>query len=203
MSARHAREPPPAALAAHLQVTAVFVEARQPPVTAVPVGGLVAQHAAQSHIADSFLDQVQRSFDMVRRSVVVDQRGCAAAKRVDRSDAGGDFDRLGVQRLIEPPPDGLQDFEKVLGRFRRRGHADCQSRIQVRVAVHKAGQNGATVAIDDLVAGLHGKIRSAFDDLTVVDSQTTLLDSRRVDVAQERILQDNAHRESASTIWIT
>src|SRR5438105_3759879 len=72
----------------------------------------------------------------------------------------------------------------------------------MRVAVHKAGQDHDSVAINHLVAGLRRDQRSAGDNLSAIETQVASLDTGWIDVRQDGVAKNRAHYD-ASTILAT
>ena len=118
---------------------------------AVAIGQLVAEGTAEAEpIADLLLHQIERAGDGVRAGVVIDQRGHPATCRLHRPDEGARADRFGIERLVELPPQLLENLRERRWMEGRHGHASSQTAVQVRVGVDQAGDGQLPGSVDPL-----------------------------------------------------
>jgi hypothetical protein len=156
----------------------------------VPVGHLVGQAAAQSHVPESPLDFVQAAIAAGRGSVMVDDCGAARARRLHQRQHGGVIDVFGIQRGIQFPPQARQDFRKIprLGSGRR--EAPGEGGVQVMVRIDQPRHDQAAAGVDGSVRGVavSGKITHVDDsvsfnvDLAVLDEAVAVVQCHQVSV---------------------
>ena len=152
VSAGEAREEAVGVVGTRAQEARGLLQPRVAPRVAVAVGHLVAEHAARSDEPQRVAHAVEASRDGARRRVVVDDRGDAAQRGTGRARERAHEDRLVVERLVEFPPDKLEDLAEVGRGASRRGHSGGQRGVEVRVPEDEAGHQDAPLAVEDLRA---------------------------------------------------
>ena len=133
---------------AGIQVTRGLGKAGRRRVGAVAVAQLQAEHVGEADLREGIGDDVEAAGDGVRRGVVVDHAGHAAAHRVDGGGEGRGANQVVVERAVEAPPDQLEDLGEVARRPGRGGHAAGEGRVDVVVGADQAGHGEAAAAVD-------------------------------------------------------
>ena len=148
------------AVADALDEADVFPKAVVRRACAIAVGGLVAEDAAQSDLAERLFDAVQATGAGIRTGVMIDQRADPTLGGVDQADQGAVIDVVRVQGAIETPPEFLQDRGKVLRRLTGERDSARERAVEMRVAVDEGGHQQATARVDDFFAGRGGRGRA-------------------------------------------
>jgi hypothetical protein len=99
--------------------------------------------------------------------VVVDQRRCAVADCVDQTDLCRTAHPFEVQRLVQFPPERLQNFWKIFGRWAR-GYASARKgAVKMGVGADLAWHEEFAVGIPPFVVGIGCKQRRALPTASI------------------------------------
>src|SRR5262249_53374836 len=102
------------ALAHAREESLVLAEPRIPRLSPIAIARLVAERSANPDGIERLGDRIERPIDGVRRRVMVDHRGAPSLRRLDRADLRRNRDVLEGERLVEAPPNALEDLWEIL-----------------------------------------------------------------------------------------
>ena len=131
---------------------------------AVAVGHLVSQHGAHAGAAHGLGDHIQRAGKGIGRGVVVKKGGRAVADGVHQHHLGRKPHGFLVQRLVQRPPEALQNFGEHLRRGAGDGHAPGKGAIKMGVRYNLAGEGPLATGIKAFLGGVAGFQRVAGAD---------------------------------------
>ncbi len=118
------------------------------PGAAVAVRGLVAQHAAQPHRLEAFLQGGERAFDEGRGSVMVDHRRAACLDRFQGADQAAGLQHLLVDRPVQTPPEVGQRGDEIRAGSDPGHDSARQPRVEVVMAADETRHEHPAVEVD-------------------------------------------------------
>ncbi len=117
------RAPHPCPLLARLDEPQVLRDSRFGFFLSVAVGHFVAQHAAQPRLVHRIGDHIQAALNEIGAGMVIEQRGRAMLDRIDQAHQRAGAHRVPVERLVQRPPQPLEDRREIRWRVAGNRHA--------------------------------------------------------------------------------
>ena len=165
---------PVTGLPAAADIAQVFLDALP---LGVAVGYFVAKTPTQAHITERLLDAIEAALPAGRRGMMVDDRRTALARSIHEGKQRRVVNVVGVQRLVELPPEFSENFLEVRRRCSGRCESPGKGRIQVMVRVDEGRHHHVTAGIDLPVGVDSGRDLSDRDNAAVFDVNTAVVDT--------------------------
>ena len=119
----------------------ILGDAGERPFGPVAIRNLIGARHAHTGLLCTIGDHIQRALNRIGAGVMVDQARRAVADCVHQRRQCRVANVLQVKRLVQPPPQFLQDFDKVPRRLSAERHAARERPIKVGVAANIARQH--------------------------------------------------------------
>lgn len=107
---------------------------------AIAVGHLVTEHGAQARPVHRIADDIKAALDEVGAGVMIDQTGGSVFDGVNQADEGAGADAFAIKRLIQGPPQALENLRKVARRRTGDRQAARIGAVKVRMGANATGQ---------------------------------------------------------------
>ena len=137
-----------------LEKRAILLDSLRSNFGAVAIGDLVAKTAAQAGQQRGVGDAKQAARHSAGAGVMIEDCGHAIADAVDHAHHGAPIDVVEGERLVEPPPEALQNLSEVARRSIFERHAAREGAVEMGVGVDEPGQDDAAVRVEKSGVGM-------------------------------------------------
>ena len=144
----------------------------------IAVRDLVTEAAGEADITECLLDRVEAAVATGWRGVMIDDGRATGTSTLHECQQRGVVHVLGLEGLVELPPQFLQDFLEVRRRHAGRCEAACKGRVKVVMRIDEARHYDPALRIDDTVRfPVSCRCGADLDNVAVLDEHAARLDA--------------------------
>ncbi len=144
---------------------------------------------------ECFCNNIQRTRNVIRRSVVVDCECRAGFGTRHCCCESTCTNHIGIESFVQSPPNVLQNFSEISRIFFRCSHAACQSRINVMMTYCKRFRYQFSFTIYNFGFGIEWKVlmKNNFTLFSFLNFDMTVFKFQSYVVDISSIFQDDSH----------